>query len=110
MRSKQRKCCCGFWILIGYLLLFSVLVLQIAATYQSIGIAMDIHSYPPPGKVLYNLLFTYNLGRLIEVTEYKYKLHIHCVGENINNSRTVVIDSGLTFVSTSWNLVLPGLF
>lgn len=26
----------------------------------------------------------------------------------MNNSRTVIIDSGLTFVSTSWNLVLPG--
>jgi pimeloyl-ACP methyl ester carboxylesterase len=66
----------------------AVLILsQSAATQQPVSTR-----YPPPGK-------------LVDVGGWR--LHVHCTGENKQNTPTVVLESGFLGFSFDWSLVQP---
>lgn len=81
----------GFWtrrVLLGLLSVLIVLA-GAGARYQTVGTAIDQHTYPPP-------------GQLVDVGGYR--LHINCVG---TGSPTVVLESGMFASSSLWAWVQP---
>ena len=72
-----------------------IIILPVAgALYQFIATALDKRDYPPP-------------GQLVDVGGYK--LHIYCIGANVDGRPTVVLETGLGGFSTSpgWAWVQP---
>ena len=70
------------WLLLALLLCAGIL-------YQSISTKLDEQKYPPP-------------GTLVDVGGYR--LHLHSIG---TGGPTIVLDSGLSGISSDWWLVAP---
>lgn len=70
------------WIIAGVLVLATV-----GAIYQALSTRSDLRNYPA-------------LGQLVDVGGYK--LHIYCVGKNVEGSPTVILEQGLGGTSAAW--------
>jgi len=70
------------WILAGVVVLAAV-----GAFYQALSTRSDLRNHPA-------------LGQLVDVGGYK--LHIYCVGENVEGSPTVILEQGLGGTSVAW--------
>src|SRR5688500_2749972 len=74
-------------------LLAIIIILPLAgALYQAIATEMDKRSYPPPGQMV-------DVGG--------YRLHLYCVGENVEGSSTVILEHGLGATSAAWTREQP---
>src|SRR5687768_9829378 len=74
-------------------LLAIIIILPLAgALCQAIATEMDKRSYPPPGQMV-------DVGG--------YRLHLYCVGENVEGSSTVILEHGLGATSAAWARVQP---
>lgn len=77
------------WRIVMWGLASVVVLLGMGAVYQTIGTAVDQHTYAPP-------------GQLVDVGGYK--MHIYCTGEG---SPTVILDHVGAANSAEWALVQP---
>ena len=75
----------ALWLIIGIIVLA-----VIGATYQIIATELDQRAYPPPGQ---------------RVDVGGYQMHLYCTGTNVDGSSTVILESGLGSISSSWALV-----
>jgi pimeloyl-ACP methyl ester carboxylesterase len=62
------------------------------AVWQAIATQIDRRRYPAPGQ---------------RVDVGGYRLHIHCVGENIDGRPTVILETGLGSTSSAWAWIQP---
>jgi pimeloyl-ACP methyl ester carboxylesterase len=77
----------GLWSIIGI-----VSLAVVGALYQTVATSLDQHAYPPPGQMI-------DVGG--------YKLHLACTGANVNGSPTVILETGLGSISSTWARVQP---
>ena len=75
------------WLIVGILVLTTT-----GATYQAVSTKSDQRNYPP-------------LGQLVDVGGYK--LHIYCLGKNVEGSPTIILEQGLGGTSAAWARVQP---
>ena len=80
-------------VLLGSLAVITILPLA-AMLYQVIATGIDLRNYPSP-------------GGLVDVGGYR--LYLHCVGENVDERPTVILETGLGGGATSadWAWVQP---
>jgi pimeloyl-ACP methyl ester carboxylesterase len=74
------------------LLIFTIALMVVGATYQVIATNMDQRNYAAP-------------GQLVDVGNYR--LHIHCTGTNNEGNPTVILEQGLGGISSAWALIQP---
>jgi len=74
-------------------LLAIIIILPLSgALYQVIATEMDKRDHPPPGQMV-------DVGG--------YRLHLYCVGKNVEGSSTVILEHGLGATSAAWARVQP---
>ena len=74
-------------------LLAIIIILPLAGTlYQSIATEIDKRNHPPPGQMI-------DIGG--------YRLHLYCVGENVEGNPTVILEHGLGATSAAWARMQP---
>jgi pimeloyl-ACP methyl ester carboxylesterase len=64
----------------------------VGALYQTISVKLDQRAYPP-------------LGQMIDVGGYR--MHLFCSGANVDGSLTVILETGLGSISSTWARVQP---
>jgi pimeloyl-ACP methyl ester carboxylesterase len=74
------------------LLIFIVALPIAGATYQAVATQIDKRNYSAP-------------GQLVDVGGYR--LHIYCVGENVDGRPTVILEPGLGATSSAWAWIQP---
>ena len=75
----------------GLLAIITILPLS-GALYQSIATGIDKRNHPPPGQMV-------DIGG--------YRLHLYCVGENVEGNPTIILEHGLGATSAAWARVQP---
>jgi len=74
-------------------LLAIIIILPLfGALYQAIATELDKRNHPPPGQMV-------DVGG--------YRLHLYCVGKNVEGSPTVILEHGLGATSAAWARVQP---
>jgi pimeloyl-ACP methyl ester carboxylesterase len=71
-----------------------VVLIAAGAIYQRVGLARDARSYPPPGE---------------QVDIGGRRLHLYCVGENVDDHPTVILETLSGGLSPYWAWVQPEL-
>lgn len=77
----------ALWLSIGALSLAAI-----GAAYQTIATKLDQRAYPSPGQMI-------DVGG--------YQMHLYCTGANVNESPTVILETGLGSISSAWARVQP---
>ena len=94
VKSQRAKSRTPIWLrraLRGLLAIIIILPLS-GALYQVIATELDKRNHPPPGQMV-------DVGG--------HRLHLYCVGENVEGSPTVVLEHGLGATSAAWARVQP---
>src|SRR5262245_46798610 len=91
-KEQRIKGGCLTWVKrISLTLLMIVIGLSsVGAAYQIISTQIDKNRYPAP-------------GRLIDIGGYR--LHLYCIGNQVDNSPTVILEQGLGGTSPAWGLI-----
>jgi pimeloyl-ACP methyl ester carboxylesterase len=77
----------ALWLSIGILSLAAI-----GASYQIIATMIDQRAYLPPGQMI-------DIGG--------YRLHLYCMGSNVDGSPTVILENGLGSISSAWARLQP---
>ncbi len=93
-KEHKIKSGCFTWIKRVFLALLIIVIglSSVGAAYQTISTQIDKSKYPAPGKLI-------DIGG--------YRLHLYCMGDQVDNSPTVILEQGLGGSSPAWGLIQP---